>query len=1104
MCGRLVWRWGWAGLFGSVSLFASPPPPRPLDELAFVSVGDADSIPDGVVSALADDRSGLMWIGTPAGLVRYDGYRFRMHVHDLRQPGSIGGNFVRSLLRTRDGRIWVGTEADGLSVYDPASETFRVFQHDRAHVDGITSGAITALAEDARGAIWIATRGGGLDRLDPLTLKFQHHRVGDGRSGLDDDRVQSLLVDRNGTLWVGTWSGLARKAENAARMEPLAAADAKQAGLAGKTIWCLFEAADGQLWVGTQQGDLAVVNAVTGAALSVGQPMPDDRTSAIYAAVQPVPGEVWVARASGIEVRDAANGHLMMHLRHDPARASSIGSNEVRAMFVDRANLVWVGGYGGGLQRHDPRRRSLRVRRQGDGHGNVFEDPNVRSVLELQDGRIVAGTQENGVAVFDRDLRLIDGFPPSPGEPGALQGGRVTGLAQTADGLLWLGTDSGLYRHDVASRHFERFRFGSGLTRCLLVGSDGDLWIGTDDGLYRKRVAHDTIERLHGVDGEVISGDINALAEDASGRVWVGTERGLDVVAPGTNVLISVVSPAHSGLAHPTILGLLIDRQRHLWVDTPVGLHRLRALTPERAEFEQISERLGIGGQPFGANLLEDGSGRIWTHQFVYDESAGEVHELTRADGVDIGTGWFRAYAPTRDGRLLFGGSKGLLVVDPAGYSPWTYAPPLVATELKVDGRSLPASAPRDALLLAPEQRGFSIEFSALDLSAPERNRYAYKLDGFDRDWISTDADYRVATYSNLWPGDYVMRVRGSNRNSVFSPHELALPVRVLPAFWQTWWFALLLAFALLASISSGIRLRTARIRRQARELQELVDGRTAELRASKEHAEAALTELQGTQRQLVEAEKMASLGGLVAGIAHEINTPIGIAVTAATHLQESSRVLVARIDAKELKASELPLFRDNVNESMRLILGSLERALHLITSFKKVAVDQSSEQRRRFELRGFLEDVRTALRPSYKATPHELLVECGEGIVVDTYPGALFQIMTNLINNSLIHAYSEGQSGQMTIAAMRDGDLLVLRYRDDGQGMPETVAARAFEPFFTTRRGSGGSGLGLHVVFNLVTQMLAGRIELNTAPGQGCEFVMRVPLSAPDRPPRV
>jgi signal transduction histidine kinase/ligand-binding sensor domain-containing protein len=1099
--------WICSGLIGSVCAFASVAPGRetPLDEPGFAAIGNAESIPDGVVSSLAEDALGMIWIGSPAGLIRYDGYRFRFHVHDPNNPRSIGGNFIRSLLVARDGRIWAGTEADGLSAYDPLREEFTVFRNDPARADSIAAGAVTALAEAADGAIWVGKRGGGLSRLAPGAQTFQHFgaRVG-STAAPDDDRIQALLVDRQDTLWVGTWNGLTRRRAGAGEFEPVQFGRATADALVGKTIWCLFEARDGRIWVGTQQGDLAIVDPRTAVAQLVTQhPGEGDRTSTIYSAVQPNVGEIWVGRATGIDVRDAATGNLLRRLRHDPARPTSLASNEVRALFLDRAHLVWVGGYGGGVQRHDPSHRSLRVRRHDPGHGGVFGDPNVRSLLELADGRILAGTQEHGVAVFDAQLRLIDGYALEPGNPLALQGGRVGGLAQTADGAIWIGTDSGLYRRDPVRAGFTVFHPGKGRTRRLFAGRDGELWIATEDGLYRKSPVDEVIVRMVAGDGSSINGDINAIVQFADGRIWVGGESGLYQTTATAKELRRPRVVVGSELAHPTVIGLLLDHRGVLWVDTALGLHRMSVRADGAVAFERSSVALGIGGRPFGANLLEDSSGRVWTHEFMFDPANGQVHELTRADGVDFGTGWFRAYAKTRDGRLLFGGSKGLLVVEPSGFTPWSYQPPLIATELKVDGQLLPVGSALAGLKLAPEQRGFSVEFAALDLSAPERNRYAYKLEGFDPDWTATDANYRVATYSNLWPGDYLMRVRGSNRTGAFSPHELAMPVHVLPAFWQTWWFAVLAAIAWIALVTAGFRMRTARIRRQAQELQQLVDGRTAELRAAKERAESALGELQGTQRQLVEAEKMASLGGLVAGIAHEINTPIGIAVTAATHLQEASRLLVARIDAKELKASELPLFRDNVNESMRLILGSLERALRLITSFKKVAVDQSSEQRRRFELRGFLEDVRTALHPTYKTTAHRLHVDCPAGVEIDTYPGALFQIITNLINNSLIHGFAEHQAGHMSLEAALDGDAFVLRYSDDGVGMPAAIAARAFEPFFTTKRGSGGSGLGLHVVFNLVTQMLGGRIDLETAPGKGCTFVLRMPLSAPERPAR-
>lgn len=292
---------------------------------------------------------------------------------------------------------------------------------------------------------------------------------------------------------------------------------------------------------------------------------------------------------------------------------------------------------------------------------------------------------------------------------------------------------------------------------------------------------------------------------------------------------------------------------------------------------------------------------------------------------------------------------------------------------------------------------------------------------------------------------------------------------------------------------------------RYAERLQQEVGERTHELSRAKEQAEHTLLELLGTQKQLVAAEKMASLGQLVAGVAHEINTPIGIAVTAASHLRDLGRGFANKIDAGKMTRSDLSAWRAASDEASRLILGSLERAHSLIGSFKQVAVDQTSEHRRSFDLADFLREVAFALQPTYKRTLHTLTIDCPGGIRLDTYPGALFQILTNLVNNSLLHAFSEDQQGQMQITASADGDSIHLSYRDDGRGMPADVAARAFDPFFTTRRGSGGSGLGLHLVYNLVTQLLGGRIELVSTPGQGSEFRLHFPrhalVTVPDAP---
>ena len=289
-------------------------------------------------------------------------------------------------------------------------------------------------------------------------------------------------------------------------------------------------------------------------------------------------------------------------------------------------------------------------------------------------------------------------------------------------------------------------------------------------------------------------------------------------------------SPIGAGLANPSVLGLLLDRQQTLWVDTSAGLHRMITVDGGQARFERISERHGVGGRAFGANLLDDAQGRIWTHRAVYDSAAASVFEFRVADGLDIGTGWFRAYTQLADGRLLFGGSKGLLVVEPEKFERWTFAPPLVVSELRIGGLSVPVQALQDGLRLTPAQRSFSVEFAALDYSDPGQNRYRYQLEGFDEGWINTGADFRVASYSNLDPGRYVLRVRGSNRMGDWSPQELSIPIDILPAWWQTWW-ARLLAVLLSGGLILGVvQLRTRLLQQQQIALERRVSERTEEL----------------------------------------------------------------------------------------------------------------------------------------------------------------------------------------------------------------------------------------------------------------------------------
>ncbi|CAO3430083.1 PAS domain-containing sensor histidine kinase [Azospirillum doebereinerae] len=283
--------------------------------------------------------------------------------------------------------------------------------------------------------------------------------------------------------------------------------------------------------------------------------------------------------------------------------------------------------------------------------------------------------------------------------------------------------------------------------------------------------------------------------------------------------------------------------------------------------------------------------------------------------------------------------------------------------------------------------------------------------------------------------------------------------------------------------------------------LYDITDRKSAEATSTRarEEAERALGELRAAQESLIQAETMASLGQLVAGVAHEINTPIGIALTAASHIGEQAQMLNDRFAGGTLRKSDFTDFLAGLGEGVRLLMANIDRAAALVQSFKQVAVDQSSGDRRVFDLGGYVAEILFSLRPRLKRTRLTVALDCAEDLTMDSYPGALGQVLTNLVINAVLHAYPDGGAGTIRIAAQPDGpDRVRIDFLDDGAGIPPENLSKVFEPFFTTKRGQGGSGLGLHIVFNTVTGPLGGTVAVQSWPGRGTRFTLHLPREAP------
>jgi signal transduction histidine kinase/ligand-binding sensor domain-containing protein len=1107
----------------------------------FEAISQPESLPGGVVAALLQDQRGLLWVGTQQGLVRYDGYSTRRFVHIASDRFSLSGNFVRALAQGRAGKIWVGTVGDGMSLFDPEREQFEQMRHDPARPGSLSGNQVNSIVTDASGNLWVATNG-GLDYLAFDSTDFVHYRHDPARpDSLRDDDVRAVLLDRDGRLWVGGPEGLQRLRPDRTGFETIIDSAGKSAVAevrAGHNIGKLFQAADGKLWIGTISRGAAWLDQ-DGRSLhwlplrnEIGPPTGDGAAlhhGWIVAIAQPDPAHIWLGSAGGgISIVAASDGTVLRQLRHDPAIAGSLALDNLGALLPDRSGLLWVGTWGGGLQRYQVANRAIRSLRHSPGKPQGPSHPEITSVLELLDGKILLGTAGNGIDVIDRQAGRIGGYRPlrsgrsDPRWPG-LPDGAVWAMVQQADGTLWVGTrQAGVLRLAPGARAWQVFGTASGLPdvrlSSLLLTRAGQLWVGTVRGPARWQADTERFVPVPTHTGDMLRSNVNAMTEDRTGAVWIGSNIGLwQFRAGGSAMQPHLHDPMRStSLRADRINGLLVDSHDTLWIATADGLDWCIGEKGGQAEFGHVADTGEAEGRRVGQNLLEDGSGRIWSETFVYDPKRGLLQELSQADGLELGSSRVGSRATTRDGYLIFGGTQGVVLIDPVRFVPWHYQPDLVVTHFQVNGRyhapgTLALARPQ-ALELAAGLHSFSIEFAALDYSRPQKNRYRYRLMGHDSDFIMTDATHRTASYGNLWPGDYRLQIEGSNRNGQWSGQRLDIAIRVLPAFWQTPWFAALLLFALAGAMAGALRLQRARLRGQARALEATVAQRTAEIaRAHHElvqtHAELASAhqDLKQTQHQLVLREKMAGLGTLTAGVAHEINNPTNFAHVAAQN-QRANLIefeqFVGQLFDDEVDPAIVQAFSQRFAElqsNVNTMLNGTDRIKAIVKDLRSFTRLDEAEKKT-VHLSECLTATVNLVRTSWQEQV-EFISEFSDDPPCECWPALLNQVAMNLLVNGCQAiaarrmADGSGAKGHLWLRLRENAGWLAVQIEDDGIGMSPQLQQRILEPFFTTREVGSGSGMGLAISYGII-QKHGGRLDIVSTPGQGSCFTLHLPVT--------
>jgi ligand-binding sensor domain-containing protein/signal transduction histidine kinase len=1111
----------------------------------FDHISVKEGLSQSVVNCIFQDSKGFMWFGTQDGLNMYDGNEFTVFQASDKE-NAISGNYILCIDEDKNGNIWIGTEGNGLNRYNRKYGTFKHFLQTKGDELPPAGNSIMAISGDSSGNLWIGTDK-GLNKLN-LSIDTTNNKLNTSGylniSGItkanDITSVTAILSEDNGHVWVGTETGLFRFTPGNEKPDHFKHTADNLKTLSHNHVLCLYKDHSGDIWIGTNRGvnkfdkEKKAVKRITHRT-SFGNILGD---AEIMDMTEDNKGNLWFATFGSGLIRYNSKYEIVDLFKHAPDNAESLSNDYLLSLYTDHSGLLWIGTYGGGLNTLDPVKIQFgKIQKNGDVKNTLpsneifaicekdktvwlgtdsglcrinalegrietiehIESPNslshniIYALLIDSHDNLWIGTAGGGLNKLSAEnIRKnnyeFEVFSSLPEDSSSLLSNEIMTIFEDRDTNLWVGTSKGLYKIDTTGRVLESFisqpekdnTLIHNEVYCIRQNKAGNLLIGTFDGFNyfnpeKKIFSHMKDEHLFSSE---YANTIYSVHEDRKGGTWLGTDNaGLIYIDKGNSV--SKVFTTDNGLPDNVIYGILEDDDGNLWLSTNNGLSKVVAGN-DMANISFI-------------NYHEDN----WLH----------------CNSFNIG-----AFHKNTDGILFFGCDEGVVFFDPDDIRVNEFVPPVVMTDFQLffqpvkigPGAKSPLSqhiTETEKIVLNHRQNVLKFKFAALSYIQSEKNNYAYKMEGLDQDWIYVKNNPE-AIYTYVPPGDYTFKVKASNNDGIWNDEGTAVDIIVKPPFYKTVWFYMLIGILILGLTVLIIHIRTRNLKKMKKFLEHKVAERTKEVLMQKEELEVALENLKSTQNQLIESEKMASLGQLTAGVAHEINNPINFVSANIKPLKrdiediikilfEYERIVKQKsleknfIEINKLKESlDYVFLLEEIDNLLKGIGEGAVRTAEIVRGLRNFSRLDENELKLA-DINEGLESTLLILKNKFK-NRIQIRKTFSDIPQIYCYPGKLNQVFMNILNNAM---QAIPETGIIEIKTYSENGEVAVSIRDNGVGMPGEVKKRIFEPFYTTKEVGRGTGLGLSISYGIIEKH-HGTISVHSKEGEGTEFIIRLPAT--------